>query len=280
SFVGTTISHHTDGLDWQQNGESLPDGIIETSFADFVQIDRVGFAQNLEFLACNTARAADSETRSRERMATDEAIRQAEFLAEQAYLVLEQFTQWFDELHLHALRQTTDIVVRLDRDRRTAGKRNAFDNIRIERALHEEICAAELLGFFLEHFDKEATNCLARLFRIGFAFQLTDETISSINENEWQVVMFAKHFNNLASFVFTHQPVINQNTGQLITNSFMREKRCNGRIHTTGKRADHFAATDLLTDRFDSLFAICAHSPARLYADDTMNEVLQQLGAI
>ncbi len=97
-------------------------------------------------------------------------------------------------------------MVRLDRDRRTAGKRNAFDNVRIERALHEEIRTAELLCFFLEHFDEETANRLALLFRIGFAFQLTDETISSINENERQVVMFAEHFNDLVSFVLRISP--------------------------------------------------------------------------
>jgi hypothetical protein len=36
-------------------------------------------------------------------------------LAEQAHLVLEQFAQRLDELHVHALGQAADIVMALDR---------------------------------------------------------------------------------------------------------------------------------------------------------------------
>ncbi len=70
--------------------------------------------------------------------------------------------------------------------------------------------------------------------------------------------------------------MINQNTGQLIADGFMRQECCNRRIHTAGKRTDHLAATNLLPDRLDCLFAIGAHGPARLHTDDTMNEVLKK----
>jgi hypothetical protein len=50
------------------------------------------------------------------------SFRQAEFAAERAHLVLEQFAQRLDELHVHALGQAADIVVRLDRHRRAAGE--------------------------------------------------------------------------------------------------------------------------------------------------------------
>ena len=47
---------------------------------------------------------------------------QAELAAERAHLVLEQLAQRLDQLHVHALRQAADIVVRLDRHRRAAVK--------------------------------------------------------------------------------------------------------------------------------------------------------------
>ena len=82
---------------------------------------------------------ADREPRPRERMAADEGFRQAELAAERAHLVLEQFAQRLDQLHVHALGQAADIVVRLDRDRRAAGERHALDHVRIERALRQEL---------------------------------------------------------------------------------------------------------------------------------------------
>src|SRR5690606_18304768 len=130
---------------------------------DLVEIDRVGRAQDLELLAGHGTWAADRQAWARERMAPDEVVRQAEFLAEYADFVLEELAQRLDQLHFHALGQATHIVMRFDRDRRTAGERNAFDHVRVERALHQEVGAAELLGFFLEHFDEEAANGLALL---------------------------------------------------------------------------------------------------------------------
>jgi hypothetical protein len=90
--------------------------------------------------------AADGEAGARERVAADEDFGETEFAAQDAHLVLEQFAQGLDQLHVHALRQTADIVVRLDGHRGAAGEGDALDHIRIERALREEIRAAELFA--------------------------------------------------------------------------------------------------------------------------------------
>jgi hypothetical protein len=88
---------------------------------------------------------------------------------------LNKFAQRLDQLHVHAIGQAADIVMRLDRDRGAAAEGHALDDVRIERALRQEIGAAELLGLFLEHFDEQAADRLALLFRIGLAFQRRDE---------------------------------------------------------------------------------------------------------
>ena len=67
-----------------------------------------------------------------ERMPADEDFGQAEFTAQHAHLVLEQFAQGFDQFHVHARRKPADIVVRLDGHRRAAGERDAFDHVGIE----------------------------------------------------------------------------------------------------------------------------------------------------
>ena len=48
------------------------------------------------------------------RVAADEMLGQAELAAERPHLVLEQLAQRLDQLHVHALGQAADIVVRLD----------------------------------------------------------------------------------------------------------------------------------------------------------------------
>ena len=166
-FVGAAIAHDADGLDRQQHGKGLPDGVVEAGLADLVEIDGIGFAQDFELFAGDAARAADGEARTREGVAADETVGQAEFLAEHAHFILEQLAQRLDQLHVHALGQAADIVVRLDGDRRAAGEGNAFDHVGIERALREEIGAAELLGFLLKDLDEQPADGLALVFRVA-----------------------------------------------------------------------------------------------------------------
>jgi hypothetical protein len=77
--------------------------------------------------------------RPREGMAADKDLGQAEFAAERARLVLEQFAQRLHQLHVHALGQAADIVVRLYHDGGAANRRGAFDHARIKRALGEDV---------------------------------------------------------------------------------------------------------------------------------------------
>ncbi len=94
-------------------------------------------------------------------MTADEMLGQAKFAAKRAHLILEQFAQRLDQLHVHALRQAADIVVALDGTDRPAGEGDALDHIGIERALRQEIRAAELLRLGLEDFDEQPADGLA-----------------------------------------------------------------------------------------------------------------------
>ncbi len=109
-------------------------------------------------------------------MAADEHVGQAELAAERADLVLEQFAQRLDELHVHALGQAADIVVRFDRHRRAAGERHALDHVGIERALGQKFGAADLLRLGLEHVDEQFADGLALVLRIVDALERLEET--------------------------------------------------------------------------------------------------------
>ena len=108
-------------------------------------------------------------------MPADEDFGQAEFAAQHAHLVLEQFAQGLDQLHVHALGQAADIVVRLDRHRRAAGEGDALDHVGVERALRQEIGAADFFGLGVEHVDEQPADGLALLFGIADAGQLAEE---------------------------------------------------------------------------------------------------------
>ena len=160
-IVGARVAHDADGVHRQQHGERLPDLVVEPGLADLVEVDGVGLAQDRQLLLGDLAGDADGEAGTGERMAADEMLRQPELAAERPHLVLEQFAQRLDQLQVHALRQAADVVVRLDRHRRAAGERHALDHVGIERALREEIRAADLLRLLVEHVDEQRADGLA-----------------------------------------------------------------------------------------------------------------------
>ena len=102
-------------------------------------------------------------------MAADEGFRQAELAAERAHLVLEQFAQRLDQLHVHALGQAADIVMRLDRHRRAAGERDALDHVGIERALGQKVGAPRpSAAIFFASASNTSMNSLPMVLRFCF----------------------------------------------------------------------------------------------------------------
>ena len=79
--------------------------------------------------------------------------------------------------------------MRLDGDRWAAGERDALDHIRIERALRQELGAAELFRFRFKDIDEELANRLALLFRIADTGQRGQELLRCINVDERNIVV-------------------------------------------------------------------------------------------
>ena len=149
--------------------------VVEAGLADLVDIDGVGVAQDVELFPGDVAGAADGEARARERVAADENSGRPSSRPSTRTSSLNSSRKRLDQLHVHALGQATDIVVRLDGDRWATGEGDALDHIGVERALRQEIRAAELLCFRFEHLDEQAADGLALDFGVGNAIELAKE---------------------------------------------------------------------------------------------------------
>ncbi len=110
-IIGAPVAHHADGAHRQDGDEGLPDFVIQPVFADLVDIDRIGLAQNLQLFAGDLAGAADGKAGAGEGVAADETVGQAQFAAQGADLVLEQLAQRFDQFQAHLFGQAADVVV-------------------------------------------------------------------------------------------------------------------------------------------------------------------------
>src|SRR5215475_5550858 len=194
-------------------------------------------------------------------MAADKRFRQAELTAERAHLVLEQFAQRLDQLHVHALRQAADIVVRFYGHRRAAGKGDALDDVGIERSLRQKMRAANLFGFRLEHLDEELADGLALFLGIGDASELFEKELPGFDVPQRDVIMAAEQRDHTLGLSEAKQPVIDEHAGELIAYRFVDEHGGNGGIDTAGKTADHLVLADLAADFFNRLVPERAHGP-------------------
>src|SRR5690606_24130529 len=113
------------------------------------------------------------QSRAGERMSADHLLGQAQLATDLTDLVLEQLAQWFDELERQSLRQATDIVMRLDGDRRTAGRRERLDHVGIQCPLHQiSDIVADVTGLALEHLYEAMTDLPALGLGIGDSSQV------------------------------------------------------------------------------------------------------------
>ena len=171
------------------------------------------------------AQDAHSESRPRERVSIDHLAGQAQFEADFAHLVLEQFAQWLDELHTHFLGQATHVVMRLDDVRLTRLSASGFDHVGVNRALREPVNAFEFVRFLIEDIDEQAADDLALIFGVTNTLERIEEAIRGIHANHIDMHMLGKGLHDLVALVMAHQTMVNEYTNELIPDRLVQQRR-------------------------------------------------------
>src|SRR5205823_3115022 len=115
-----------------QDGERLPDFVVQAGVANLLEVNGVGALEERDLLPIDVSEDADAESRAREWMPPDHLFGQTKLATDVPHLVLEQLTQRLDEPELHVRLEPADVVVRLDRHRGTATRRQRLDHVRVE----------------------------------------------------------------------------------------------------------------------------------------------------
>ena len=113
-----------------------------------------------------------------------------------------------------------------------SGKGDALDHVRIKRPLRKEVCAADFFSLGLEQVDKCTADELAFLLRVSDPREPFEKGLFRIHCDERYIVMVAEKRDDLLGFVKTHEAVVNVNTCELITDSFVNQDRSYCRVHS------------------------------------------------
>jgi len=209
--------------------------------ADLLVEDRVGGAEHGEALGGDLAEAAHGEAGAGEGVAVEHLVRHAEGDAGGADLVLEELAERLDEGEVHAFGEAADVVVALD-DRARALEGDALDHVGVERALHQEAGALDLLGLLLEDLDEDAADDLALLLRVGDPAQLAEEAGAGVDVDEAQGEVIAEHAHHRLRFAGAEQAVVDEDAGEALVERLLAKDGGDRRVDAAGEAQDGVVA--------------------------------------
>ncbi len=111
-------------------------------FADFGSEDPVGFLGDRHSLAGDFAEDSNRKTRAREGLAVHHLVRKTKLAPNLSHFVLEQPTQRLDDLELHPIRKSANVVVGFDLG---CCRRAALNHVRIQSSLGKEVAALKFV---------------------------------------------------------------------------------------------------------------------------------------
>ena len=267
----------------------LPDVAVEAGAGELLAGDRVGLAQDVEPLAGDLADDPDAQAGAGERLAPDDLGRQAELLADQADLVLEQRAQRLDELELEVVGQAADVVVGLDVG--GAGAAAGLDHVGVERALHEErdLVAASSAASAPKTSASAASKTRMNSRPMILRFSSGSLTPASASRNCFcgvdDVQVDAGGGDEVAldllGLALAQQPVVDEDAGQPVADRALHDGRGDRGVDAAGeRRRSPGRVADLLADPLDLLLDDVDHRPGLAAAGDVVQEVLEHLLAV
>ena len=162
----------------------------------------------------------------------------AEGGAELAHLVLEELAQRLDELEPHALGQAADVVVALDGLRR-ALERHRLDDVRIERALGEELRRRAAACASSSNTSMKVTPMIRRFFSGSvMPARRSRNSVAGIDRLDAEMEGVAEELHDPLRLVAAQDAVVDEDAGELIADGAVDQRRGDGGVDAAREPAD------------------------------------------
>ncbi len=235
--------------------------MVQTGGAQLFDKDVVCQTQGVGVFLFHFTEDAHAQPRPREGVTVDHVVGQAQFQADLAHFVLEQFAQGLDQLELHVFRQAAYIVVALDHVGLAGLAGGGFDHVRVDGALGQPVGVFQLAGLVVEDIDKGVADNLALQLGIRLAGQFAEEVVFRVHADHFHAHVVGEHFHDLVTFLVTQQAVVDKHASELIADSLVKQRCHHGGIHPAGQAQDHFVSAYLLADGVDGIIDDVARRP-------------------
>ena len=177
----------------------MPQRPIQTRPPDLLEHDGVCGPQDVETLSGDVTDDPDGEPWAGEWLAPHDLLGQPKLLADGADFVLEQVSQRFDELEMHVVWETPDVVVALD----LGGILGAgFDHIGVQRALYQVGGVVNVFRHLLEDTNEGFADDLPLALRVGDAGKGFEESVLRLDVHQVHVERASERLFHLRPFAF------------------------------------------------------------------------------
>ena len=220
---------------------------------------------------------------TREGLARNDFLGQAEFPTDRSHLVLEQQPKRLDEFELQVVGQSADVVMALDvrSSRATAG----LHHIGIQRALHQEIdlrsgIPHDLSDSTLEGTDELPADDLALALRVGHPGECLEESVGDVDGDQVGAGRGDEITLYLRPFPGPQQSMVDEYAGQPVADGPLHQ--CGGHrgVHPAGQTADRPPVADLVAHLLDECVGDVRRRPARVDTGEFVQEPAEYLLAV
>ena len=240
--VGALVAHHADRADVGEHGERLPDLPFEARCPHLLAHDGVGLLQHGHPLGRDLADDPDAEAGSREGLSPHDVVRQSELGPDGPDLVLEQQAERLDQLELHVLGETADVVVALDGG---AVLGAGLDDVGVERPLDEIAGVGDATRGPLEDAHEQLADHLALVLGIGDALEGVEELVRRPLVDQLDALRPPERVHHLLALAEPHEAGVDEHAGELRPDGPVDDRGGHGRVDTAGQAADGPGAADL-----------------------------------
>ncbi len=245
----------------QQDREDLAGLAVEPGGDDFLEQYLVGVADDLELVFGDFAQYPHGQPGSGEWVTPDDRVRESEHGAQCTDLVFEELAEGFDELEAELFGEPADIVVELDVGAVAAVPVPGFDDIRVERALGEEVRPVDVRRGFFENLDEPVPDALAFDLRVVDAREVVEEGVACVGDAEVDLEVILEGVLDEVAFFVAQEPVVNEDAGELVADGFVQECGDDGGIHAARQAAEDALVANEFADAFDFFLGVGAHLP-------------------
>ncbi len=245
-----------------------------------VQKNSIGGAQPFHPFPGNQAQATNGQPRPRKRLPPDDAVGQAQLDPQPPHLILKQHAQRLYQLKIHLLGQAAHIVMGLNRLRLWLVCGGAFNHVWINGALRQKVNLAQPFRLSLKDAHKLLANNAPLGLGVGNPLQRFQHLFHGIDRHQAHPLLALERLHYLLRFPLPQQAVVHKDTGQLVANRVMDERRRDRRIDAAAETQQHLPLTHLGTDLLNLLLDEVLHRPVRRAATDVDGKIAQQLVAL